>query len=106
MRVPAQANGIRAEGKQSPERSDAGTSIVEQAFVFVKNNLSGAQQGELKITEEMAEGGAAGAGDGPDAGAGDGERAGAIRSVAERGARRPGGGGGAGVLGRGGDAAR
>jgi len=33
---------FRAEGEQSSERSDAGTSIVEQAFGFVKKNLSGA----------------------------------------------------------------
>jgi len=33
---------FRAEGEQLSERSDAGTSIVEQVFVFVKENLSGA----------------------------------------------------------------
>ena len=35
---------FRAEGEQSSERSDAGNSIVEQVFVFVKRNLSGAQR--------------------------------------------------------------
>jgi hypothetical protein len=31
---------FRAEGEQFSERSDAGISIVEQVFVFVKQNLS------------------------------------------------------------------
>ena len=31
---------FRAEDEQFSERSDAGTSIVEQVFVFVKENLS------------------------------------------------------------------
>ena len=35
---------FRAEGERFSERSDAGTSIVEQVFGFVKENLSGAQR--------------------------------------------------------------
>jgi transposase-like protein len=33
---------FRAEGEQFSERSDAGTSIVQEVFGFVKENLSGA----------------------------------------------------------------
>jgi hypothetical protein len=33
---------FRAEGEQFSERSDAGTSIVQEVFGFVKRNLSGA----------------------------------------------------------------
>ncbi len=33
---------FRAEGEQFSERSDAGTSIVQEVFGFVKGNLSGA----------------------------------------------------------------
>ena len=33
---------FRAEGEQSSERSDAGTSIVQEVFGFVKEDLSGA----------------------------------------------------------------
>ena len=33
---------FRAEGEQRSERSDAGTSIVQEVFGFVKKNLSGA----------------------------------------------------------------
>ena len=33
---------FRAEGEQFSERSDAGSSIVQQVFGFVKKNLSGA----------------------------------------------------------------
>jgi hypothetical protein len=33
---------FRAEGEQLSERSDAGTSIVQEVFGFVKGNLSGA----------------------------------------------------------------
>ena len=35
---------FRAEGEQVSERSDAGTSIVQEVFGFVKKNLSGAQR--------------------------------------------------------------
>jgi hypothetical protein len=35
---------FRAEGEQFSERSDAGISIVPEAFGFVKENLSGAQR--------------------------------------------------------------
>jgi len=35
---------FRAEGEQFSERSDAGTSIVQEVFGFVKKNLSGAQR--------------------------------------------------------------
>jgi hypothetical protein len=35
---------FRAEGEQYSERSDAGISIVEEVFGFVKKNLSGAQR--------------------------------------------------------------
>jgi hypothetical protein len=35
---------FRAEGEQSSERSDAGTSIVQEVFGFVKRNLSVAQR--------------------------------------------------------------
>ena len=33
---------FRAEGEQFSERSDAGISIVQEVFAFVKENLSGA----------------------------------------------------------------
>jgi hypothetical protein len=33
---------FRAEGEQFSERSDAGSSIVQEVFAFVKKNLSGA----------------------------------------------------------------
>jgi hypothetical protein len=33
---------FRAEGERFTERSDAGTSIVQEVFAFVKENLSGA----------------------------------------------------------------
>jgi hypothetical protein len=33
---------FRAEGEQFSDRSDAGTSIVQEVFGFVKNKLSGA----------------------------------------------------------------
>ena len=33
---------FRAEGERLSERSDAGTSIVQEVFGFVKGNLSGA----------------------------------------------------------------
>ena len=50
MRIPAKANvdsggnanGIPGRRRTISERSDAGFSIVEQVFVFVKENLSGA----------------------------------------------------------------
>jgi RNA polymerase sigma factor (sigma-70 family) len=35
---------FRAEGEQFSERSDAGNSIVQEVFAFVKRNLSGAQR--------------------------------------------------------------
>ena len=50
---------FRAEGEQSSERSDAGTSIVEQVFGFVKRNLSGvsgAQRRQAGTSEERGVG--------------------------------------------------
>jgi hypothetical protein len=47
---------FRAEGEQSSERSDAGTSIVEQVFGFVKKNLSGAQRRQAGTSEERGVG--------------------------------------------------
>jgi hypothetical protein len=35
---------FRAEGEQFSERSDAGSSIVQEVFALVKENLSGAQR--------------------------------------------------------------
>ena len=35
---------FRAEGEQSSERSDAGSSIVEEVFGFVKKNIPGAKR--------------------------------------------------------------
>ena len=47
---------FRAEGEQSSERSDAGTSIVKQVFGFVKKNLSGAQRRQAGTGEEEGAG--------------------------------------------------
>ena len=47
---------FRAEGEQSSERSDAGSSIVEQVFGFVKKNLSGAQRRQAGTSEERGVG--------------------------------------------------
>jgi hypothetical protein len=49
MAIPAKATLIpkgtrtafRAEGERFSERSDAGTSVVQEVFGFVKKNLSG-----------------------------------------------------------------
>ena len=49
---------FRAEGEQFSERSDAGSSIVQEVFGFVKENLSGAQR------RQAAAGGERGAGKG------------------------------------------
>src|SRR5712691_10260990 len=51
-RIPAKANGdsegnangIPGRRRTVSERSDAGISIVQEVFVFVKRNLSGAQR--------------------------------------------------------------
>ena len=51
MRIPAKANtdsegnanGIPGRRRTVSERSDAGISIVQEVFGFVKKNLSGAQ---------------------------------------------------------------
>jgi hypothetical protein len=37
-------NGVPGRSRTPSERSDAGTSIVQEVFVFVKRNLSGAQR--------------------------------------------------------------
>ena len=47
---------FRAEGEQSSERSDAGTSIVKQVFGFVKKDLSGAQRKQASTSEEKGAG--------------------------------------------------
>jgi len=47
---------FRAEGEQISERSDAGNSIVQEVFVFVKRNLSGAQRRQAAAGEERGAG--------------------------------------------------
>src|ERR1700734_3615653 len=45
MLIPERTRtAFRAEGEQLSERSDAGTSIVQEVFGFFKGNLSGAQR--------------------------------------------------------------
>ena len=44
------------EGEQFSERSDAGTSIVQEVFGFVKENLSGAQWRKAAAGEDRAQG--------------------------------------------------
>src|SRR5882757_3748318 len=47
---------FRAEGEQFSERSDAGISIVQEVFVFVKENLSGAQRRKSAASGERGAG--------------------------------------------------
>src|SRR6266851_4659609 len=47
---------FRAEGEQFSERSDAGSSIVQEVFGFVKKNLSGAQRRSAAASEERGAG--------------------------------------------------
>ena len=47
---------FRAEGEQFSERSDAGSSIVQEVFVFVKKNLSGAQRRKAAASGERGAG--------------------------------------------------
>lgn len=47
---------FRAEGEQFSERSDAGTSIVQEVFGFVKKNLSGAQRRKSAASRERGAG--------------------------------------------------
>ncbi len=47
---------FRAEGEQFSERSDAGTSIVQEVFGFVKKNLSGAQRRKRAAAEKGVRG--------------------------------------------------
>src|SRR5882757_7215855 len=47
---------FRAEGEQFSERSDAGISIVQEVFVFVKENLSGAQRRKSAASGERGTG--------------------------------------------------
>ena len=47
---------FRAEGEQFSERSDAGTSIVQEVFGFVKKDLSGAQRRKRAASEERGAG--------------------------------------------------
>jgi hypothetical protein len=52
LRIPAKtntdsegnANGIPGRRRTESERSDAGNSIVQEVFAFVKRNVSGAQR--------------------------------------------------------------
>src|ERR1044071_4895465 len=50
---------FRAEGEQYSERSDAGISIVQEVFGFVKENLSGAQRRKRAAAEKGVRGKAA-----------------------------------------------
>jgi hypothetical protein len=64
VRIPTKTNAIpkgtrtafRADGEQFSERSDAGISIVEQVFVFVKRSLSEAQRRESATSGERGTG--------------------------------------------------
>ena len=64
MRIPTKANtdsdgnatAFRAEGEQFSERSDAGISIVQEVFGFVKENLSGAQRRKMPAAEKGVRG--------------------------------------------------
>ena len=47
---------FRAEGEQFSERSDAGISIVQEVFGFVKKNLSGAQRRKRQAAEKGVRG--------------------------------------------------
>src|SRR5260370_41831578 len=47
---------FRAEGEQYSERSDAGISIVQEVFGFVKKNLSGAQRRKRAAAEKGVRG--------------------------------------------------
>src|SRR5438132_254521 len=47
---------FRAEGEQRSERSDAGTSIVQEVFGFVKKNPSGAQRRKRPVAEKGVRG--------------------------------------------------
>jgi hypothetical protein len=47
---------FRGEGEQRSERSDVGTSIVPEAFGFVKKNLSGAQRRKAPVAEKGVRG--------------------------------------------------
>ncbi len=47
---------FRAEGEQFSERSDAGISIVQEVFGFVKENLSGAQRRKRAAAEKGVRG--------------------------------------------------
>ena len=47
---------FRAEGEQFSERSDAGSSIVQEVFAFVKENLSGAQRRNSAASGERGAG--------------------------------------------------
>jgi hypothetical protein len=69
VRIPAKVNAnpkgtrttFRAEGEQFWERRDAGISIVQEVFDFVKKNLSGAQRRDSAASGERGAGkGAAG----------------------------------------------
>jgi hypothetical protein len=50
------ANGIPGRRRKFSERSDAGTSIVQEVFGFVKKNLSGAQRRSAAASEERGAG--------------------------------------------------
>ncbi len=56
---------FRAEGERLSERSDAGRSIVEQVFGFVKKNLSGDIRSEAEACAPLAEKGVRGKGRSP-----------------------------------------
>jgi len=47
---------FRAEGEQFSERSDAGTSIVQEVFGFVKKNRPERSAGRLPVAEKGARG--------------------------------------------------
>jgi hypothetical protein len=47
---------FRAEGEQFSERSDAGISIVQEGFGFVKRKLSGAQRRKGAASRERGAG--------------------------------------------------
>jgi hypothetical protein len=52
LRIPAKPNGNPGWTRTPSERSDAGISIVQDVFGFVKRNLSEAQRRESAANEE------------------------------------------------------
>ena len=60
MKLNAQSegnpNGIPGSSRTPSERSDAGTSIVQEVFGFVKRNLSGAQRRKSAASGERGAG--------------------------------------------------